>query len=105
MIELLLDCNRILPILIVVLFHTLRILIRKNRRNLPKLAVDANVRKREIIAKLNFKKGTIRDVLLLSTKHTDKVQDVQQSEDLKKKPCAVADYNHAKGFANLQIKC
>lgn len=42
-----------------------------------------------------------RDVLLLSTKHTDEQQEVQHREGPRRKPVGIIDYNNAKAFVDM----
>lgn len=81
--------------------------IRKNRKGLPKTVVDAKLKKGEITAKQNHNKVVVmkwhdkRDVLLLSTKHTDEQKQVHHKEGPRFKPSAIIDYNKAKAFVDM----
>nr|CAH7736746.1 unnamed protein product [Callosobruchus chinensis] len=81
--------------------------VRKSRKRLPKSVVNAKLKKGEIVAKQNknnvvfIKWHDKRDVLLLSTKHTNDMKEVYHREGPRQKPCAVVDYNNAKAFVDM----
>lgn len=81
--------------------------IRKNKKGLPKTVVDAKLKRGEIIARQNQNKVVVmkwhdkRDVLLLSTKHTDEQKEVHHKEGPRLKPSAIIDYNKAKAFVDM----
>lgn len=81
--------------------------LRKNRKKLPKSVVQAKLKKGEIIGKQNKKKVVVmkwhdkRDVLFLSTKHTDEMREVHHREGPRNKPSAIVDYNNAKAFVDM----
>lgn len=81
--------------------------LRKNRKNLPKSVIGAKLKKGEICAKQNQNNVVVmkwhdkRDVLALSTKHTDEMKRVPHREGARIKPSAIIDYNNAKAFVDM----
>jgi len=86
---------------------------RKNRKGLPKDIVEKKLKKGEIIGK-ESERGVVvikwcdkREVLMLSTKHTDRMVTVSARNNKEAtKPEIVVDYNKSKSFIDLsdQIK-
>lgn len=79
--------------------------LRKNRKKLPKSVINAKLKKGDIVARQNNKIVVMkwfdkRDVLILSTNHTDDMQDVYHREGPRRKPSAILDYNNAKSFVD-----
>ncbi|XP_053616885.1 piggyBac transposable element-derived protein 4-like [Plodia interpunctella] len=82
--------------------------LRKNRRNLPKDVMNANLKPGEFIAKENESGVTVmkwkdkRDVYLLSTKHSiGFIKKNNKRGEEKIKPKIVIDYNKAKAAVDL----
>lgn len=81
--------------------------IRKNRRNIPKEVANAKLKTGEYIARESEDGITImkwkdkRDVLVLSTKHSDRFQTITKRGRAVSKPKIVLDYNRAKGAVDL----
>ncbi|XP_018572737.1 piggyBac transposable element-derived protein 4-like [Anoplophora glabripennis] len=81
--------------------------LRSNRRGNPKDVIQKKLKRGDIIAKENARGITImkwkdkRDVLLLSTKHTDQMLDIHVRGETKRKPQAVLDYNKGKSSIDL----
>lgn len=81
--------------------------IRKNRRHIPKVVTDAKLKRGEYIARESEDGITVmkwkdkRDVLVLSTKHSDRFQTVTKRGKTVLKPKIVLDYNRAKGAVDL----
>lgn len=81
--------------------------IRKNRKHLPKDVVNAKLKRGQFVAKENSEGITVmkwkdkRDVLLLSTKHSVRFQNVRKRNKVISKPKIVIDYNSAKGAVDL----
>nr|CAI5821164.1 unnamed protein product [Callosobruchus analis] len=82
-------------------------MVRRNRKRLPKSVVNTKLKKGEIVANQNknnvvfIKWHDKRDVLLLSTKHTDEMKEVYHREGPRQKPSVVVDYHNAKAFVDL----
>lgn len=81
--------------------------LRKNRRGLPKAVVDSKLQKGEAMAMENEDGVTVlkwkdkRDVLMLSTKHSDKFAVVVKKGKQIRKPKVILDYNKSKGSVDL----
>ncbi|CAG4952247.1 unnamed protein product [Colias eurytheme] len=82
--------------------------IRKNRRNLPKKVVSTKLKKGEFIARESrdgitaMKWRDKRDVLVLSTKHSDQFGMIKKRRGtMVMKPQIIIDYNKAKGAVDL----
>lgn len=81
--------------------------LRSNRRGNPKEVTEKKLKRGEIVARENergicvMKWRDKRDVLLLSTKHTDVMQEIQVRNETKTKPLAVVDYNKGKSSIDL----
>ncbi|CAH2006536.1 unnamed protein product [Acanthoscelides obtectus] len=81
--------------------------LRSNRRGNPKEVTQKKLQRGEIVARENergicvMKWRDKRDVLLLSTKHTDVMQDIQIRNETKSKPLAIIDYNKGKSSIDL----
>ncbi|XP_052745804.1 piggyBac transposable element-derived protein 4-like [Bicyclus anynana] len=81
--------------------------IRKNRRHLPKKVVSAKLKKGEYIARESRDGITVmkwrdkRDVLVLSTKHSDRFGMIKKRQNTVMKPQIIIDYNKAKGAVDL----
>ncbi|XP_068619896.1 LOW QUALITY PROTEIN: piggyBac transposable element-derived protein 4-like [Battus philenor] len=77
--------------------------LRKNRRGLPKAVVDSKLQKGETMAMENEDEVTVlkwkdkRDMLMLSTKHSDKIAVVVKKGKQIRKPKVILDYNKSKG--------
>lgn len=79
--------------------------LRKNRKDIPKDVVNAKLKKEDVLAKKNKDNITVlkwkdrRDVLMLSTKHGNEMQEVNvRGGKTKNKPVATIDYNNAKSY-------
>lgn len=81
--------------------------LRKNRKMNPKVVVDGKLNQCDIIARESNTGVVItkwkdkREVLMLSTKHTDEVVTVQRRNKEIVKPIVVMDYNNSKAFIDL----
>lgn len=81
--------------------------LRKNRRGLPKAVVDSKLQKGETMAMENEDGVTVlkwkdkRDVLMLSTKHSDKIAVVVKKGKQIRKPKVILDYNKSKGSVDM----
>ncbi|CAG5051487.1 unnamed protein product [Parnassius apollo] len=81
--------------------------IRKNRRGLPKDVVEAKLQKGEFMAMENEDGITIlkwkdkRDVMILSTKHSDKMSTIAKKGKQITKPKVILDYNKSKGSVDM----
>lgn len=81
--------------------------LRKNRRGNPKEVIAKKLKRGEIIARENKRGITVlkwrdkRDVLLLSTKHSDEMTEVAINRERKQKPQAVMEYNKGKSSVDL----
>lgn len=82
--------------------------IRKNRRHLPKTVVSTKLKKGEYIARESYDGITAlkwrdkREVLVLSTKHSDRFAKVSRRQGNEvMKPQIIVDYNKAKGAVDL----
>lgn len=82
--------------------------LRKNRKNLPKEVVNAKLKRGQHIARESTDGITVlkwkdkRDVLVLSTKHTDRFQNITNKRgQVVSKPKIILDYNKAKGAVDL----
>lgn len=81
--------------------------IRKNRRGLPKSVVEAKLQRGEFMAMENEDGITVmkwkdkRDVMMLSTKHSDKLcTTVKKGKEITK-PKMILDYNKSKGSVDM----
>lgn len=75
--------------------------LRENRNGIPQTILSTELQKGDIIGKerngiVIFKWKDKRDVLVLSTKHTDEIVDVPGMDGARRKPKAVVEYNKAK---------
>nr|CAI5849424.1 unnamed protein product [Callosobruchus analis] len=80
--------------------------VRKNRKGLPLDVVNAKLKRGEIFGQekngiVVFKWRDKRDVIMLSTKHTDEMVEIPSRDGARFKPKAVIDYNQAKSFIDL----
>lgn len=81
--------------------------LRSNRKGNPKEVTLKKLKRGEIISKENTRGINImkwkdkRDVLILSTKHTDTMEEVQSRGSTTLKPRAVSDYNRGKSSIDL----
>lgn len=81
--------------------------LRKNRRGLPKAVVDSKLQKGETMAMENKDGVTVlkwkdkRDVLMLSTKHSDKIAVVVKKGKQIRKPKVILDYNKSKESVDM----
>lgn len=81
--------------------------VRKNRRGLPEKVVTKNLKRGEFVAQQNINGITVlkwkdkRDVLMLSTKHTDKFRNVKVKGKVTSKPAMVLDYNKSKAAVDM----
>ncbi|XP_025425482.1 piggyBac transposable element-derived protein 4-like [Sipha flava] len=82
--------------------------LRANRKRNPTGVTKKKISKGETVAKINNKGVTVlkwkdkREVLMISTKHTNKIISVDRSrKTVKQKPEVVVDYNTGKGYINL----
>lgn len=81
--------------------------LRRNRKYIPKTVVNAKIKKGELTG-LQTKEGISvmkwkdkREVLFLSTLHTDTQEEIRHREGIKKKPSAIVAYNAAKSFIDV----
>lgn len=81
--------------------------VRKNRKGIPKEVITKKLKQGELYAKQNERGITVlkwkdtRDVLMLSTKHDDKMVEKEGRRGVKRKPEVVCDYNKGKGSVDL----
>lgn len=81
--------------------------IRKNRKHLPKDVVNAKLKRGQFVAKESdegitvMKRKDKRDVFLLSTKHSVRLQNVRKRNKVTSKQKIVIDYNGAKGAVDM----
>lgn len=81
--------------------------VRKNRRNLPKKVVETKLKRGEFVAQENDDGITVlkwkdkRDVLMLSTKHTDTFTRLNIKGKNVRKPTMVIDYNKCKASVDM----
>lgn len=81
--------------------------IRKNRKHIPKEVTTAKLKRGEHIARESDDGITVmkwkdkRDVLVLSTKHSDRFLTITKRGKAVLKPKIVIDYNRAKGAVDL----
>jgi hypothetical protein len=81
--------------------------LRKNRRGNPIDVISKKLKRGEVIARENKNGITVlkwkdkRDVLMLSTKHSDKMDQVVKKNGVKLKPKMVMDYNSGKSSVDL----
>lgn len=82
--------------------------LRANRKRNPSSVTKKKISKGETVARIN-NKGVIvlkwkdrREILMISTKHTNKIISVDRiGKTVKQKPEVVVDYNAGKGFIDL----
>jgi len=78
--------------------------LRANRKNNPENVVKKKLKKGEIIASQSNNNVVIlkwrdkRDILLITTKHTDQIIEIQKRDKIIKKPLVVEDYNTGKSY-------
>ncbi|CAK9824132.1 PiggyBac transposable element-derived protein 4 [Anthophora retusa] len=81
--------------------------LRSNRRGNPPQVISKQLKRGKAIAKQNKKGITIlkwkdkRDILVLSTKHSSEMVNVQSRSGNKLKPKIIVDYNRGKATVNL----
>ncbi|CAG4997908.1 unnamed protein product [Parnassius apollo] len=81
--------------------------VRKNRKYLPRKVVETNLKRGEFVAQENDCGITVlkwkdkRDVLMLSTKHTDKFTRLNVRGKAVQKPAMVIDYNKCKASVDM----
>jgi len=81
--------------------------LRKNRKRIPKEIVTTKLKRGEMIAKQNGLGVTVlkwkdrRDVLMISTKHGNSMNEVQMKRGKKIKPNVIIDYNRGKGLIDV----
>jgi len=81
--------------------------IRKNSKRIPKEIVTTKLKRGEMISKQNGLGVTVlkwkdrRDVLMISTKHGNSMNEVQMKRGKKIKPNAIIDYNRGKGLIDV----
>lgn len=86
--------------------------LKSNRKNNPTDVTKAKLEKGETIARESDTGIVVqkwrdkRDVLILSTKHTDEMETIQRRNDTIQKPKSILDYNKSKAFIDTsdQIK-
>ncbi|XP_025423365.1 piggyBac transposable element-derived protein 4-like [Sipha flava] len=88
--------------------NTLVETLRANRKRNPTGITKKKISKGETVAKINNKGVTVlkwkdrREVLMISTKQTNKIISVDRSrKTVKQKPEVVVDYNTGKGYIDL----
>lgn len=78
--------------------------LRANRKNNPENVVKKKFKKGEIIASQSNSNVVIlkwrdkRDILLITTKHSDQIIEIQKRDTIIKKPLVVEDYNKGKSY-------
>lgn len=78
--------------------------LRANRKNNPENVVKKKLKKGEIIASQSNNNVVIlkwrdkRDILLIATKHSDQIIEIQKRNKIIKKPLVVEDYNTGKSY-------
>lgn len=81
--------------------------LRSNRKGNPKAVITKKLKRNDIIAQENARGITVmkwrdkRDVLVLTTKHTDQMEEVRIRGEIKYKPKAILDYNKGKGSVDM----
>ncbi|GLV37549.1 hypothetical protein CBL_20361 [Carabus blaptoides fortunei] len=80
--------------------------LRKDRKGVPKEVVKLKLQKGDIIGRdknviVVLKWKDKRDVLILSTKHTDEMVEIPSRDGTRLKPKAVMDYNTARSYIHL----
>lgn len=81
--------------------------VRKNRRHLPKKVIETQLQRGDFVAQENEDGITVlkwkdkRDVLMLSTKHTDTFTRVNVKGKNVSKPTMVLDYNRCKASVDM----
>jgi hypothetical protein len=81
--------------------------LRRNRKNNPKEVVDEKLETGQTVAR-ESNTGIVvqkwkdkRDVIILSTRHTDEMKTIQRRSSTVLKPCSILDYNKWKTFIDL----
>lgn len=78
--------------------------LRANRKNNPENVVKKKLKKGEVIASQSNNNVVIlkwrdkRDILLITTKHSDQIIEIQKRDTIIKKPLVVEDYNTGKSY-------
>jgi len=78
--------------------------LRANCKNNPENVVKKKFKKGEIIASQSNNNVVIlkwrdkRDILLITTKHSDQIIEIQKRNKIIKKPLVVEDYNTGKSY-------
>ncbi|KAL4153253.1 hypothetical protein QTP88_001086 [Uroleucon formosanum] len=78
--------------------------LRANRKNNPENVVKKKFKKGEVIASQSNNNVVIlkwrdkRDILLITTKHSDQIIEIQKRDTIIKKPLVVEDYNTGKSY-------
>ncbi|KAJ8931030.1 hypothetical protein NQ314_016108 [Rhamnusium bicolor] len=81
--------------------------LRRNRKYTPENIVNAKIKKGELLGLQTKDRISVmkwrdkRDVLILSTLHTDTQNEVRHHQSQKKKPSAIIAYNSAKSFIDV----
>lgn len=80
--------------------------LRSNRRENPKEVITKKQKKRNVWFSIRKRTSAIkwhdkRDVLLLSTSHTDETTDVPRQIEVVKKPTAIINYNSNKSSIDI----
>jgi len=78
--------------------------LRANRKNNPPEVISKKLKKGEFIAQQSSNNIVVlkwrdkRDILIISTKHTDEFIEIQKRNRMIKKPLSVEDYNTGKSY-------
>jgi len=81
--------------------------LRSNRKRNPKDVTQKKLNRGEIFAKKSDREIMVlkwrdrRDVLMISTKHSNTMEEVMTKRGMKLKPNIVIDYNRGKGYIDL----
>jgi len=81
--------------------------LRSNRKRNPKDVTQKKLNRGEIFAKKSDREIMVlkwrdrRDVLMISTKHSNAMEEVMAKRGIKIKPKVVIDYNRGKGYIDL----
>lgn len=81
--------------------------LRPNRKRNPKDVIEKKLKRGEIVAKKSDREIMVlkwrdrRGVLMISTKHSNTIEEVMTKRGIKLKPKVVIDYNRGKGYIDL----